>query len=83
MAFAEPRKSVVTERCDHSAVAFPAPRRTGFTLAVKRLIDMVGATVFLVTLAPLFLLLAIVVKFSSPGPIFYRWKVVGQAGKTG
>ncbi len=81
MAFGEPRESVVTPACDHSAVAFAAPRRTGFTLAVKRLIDVVGATVFLVTLSPLFLLLAIVVKSSSAGPIFYRWKVVGQAGK--
>jgi lipopolysaccharide/colanic/teichoic acid biosynthesis glycosyltransferase len=53
-----------------------APRQ-----AVKRLIDVLGAGLLLIALSPLFVVLAIVVKRSSPGNIFYRWRVVGQGGR--
>jgi lipopolysaccharide/colanic/teichoic acid biosynthesis glycosyltransferase len=49
--------------------------------AAKRLIDVLGAGSLLIALSPLFLVLAIIVKFSSPGNVFYRWRVVGRAGK--
>lgn len=52
-----------------------------FHQAAKRLLDL-GVGIFLCfTLLPLFLLLAVVVKLSSPGEIFYRWKVVGRDGE--
>lgn len=54
---------------------------SAFRQAIKRLIDVLGAGLLLVALSPLFLLLAIAVKFSSPGQVFYRWKVVGQSGR--
>jgi lipopolysaccharide/colanic/teichoic acid biosynthesis glycosyltransferase len=44
----------------------------------KRIIDFLFSLLLLVMLAPLFLILAVAVKLSSPGPIFYRWQVVGQ-----
>ncbi|HEV8287138.1 MAG TPA: sugar transferase [Chitinophagaceae bacterium] len=48
---------------------------------IKRLID-VGAAVFgLIILSPLLLYVAIRVKFSSPGPIFYRQQRIGYKGK--
>jgi lipopolysaccharide/colanic/teichoic acid biosynthesis glycosyltransferase len=50
-------------------------------MAVKRAIDVAGSAALLLLLAPLFLILAIVVKLSSPGAIFYRWKVVGESGQ--
>jgi lipopolysaccharide/colanic/teichoic acid biosynthesis glycosyltransferase len=46
----------------------------------KRLIDMTVAGGLLILFSPLFLLIAILVKLSSTGPIFYRWRVVGQNG---
>ena len=49
--------------------------------AVKRIIDVVVAGLLLVALFPVFFILAMAVKLSSPGEIFYRWKVVGKAGK--
>ncbi len=49
-------------------------------LAIKRIIDVIASTVLLVLLSPLFLVLGIVVKLGSPGPVFYRWKVVGRSG---
>jgi lipopolysaccharide/colanic/teichoic acid biosynthesis glycosyltransferase len=50
-------------------------------LAAKRTLDIVGSALLLVVLFPLFVLLAIAVKLSSPGPLFYRWQVVGQSGR--
>jgi lipopolysaccharide/colanic/teichoic acid biosynthesis glycosyltransferase len=35
----------------------------------------------LVLLSPFFLVLALLVKFSSPGPILYNWRVVGEGGR--
>lgn len=48
---------------------------------VKRIIDIVAATVLLVVLSPLLVLIAALIKLSSPGPVFYRWKVVGKDGR--
>jgi lipopolysaccharide/colanic/teichoic acid biosynthesis glycosyltransferase len=73
-AFAAPRK------CDSAVILSPywsSPPRQ----AVKRILDIVGAGLLLVGLAPVFFFLAIAVRISSPGEIFYRWKVVGKAGK--
>jgi lipopolysaccharide/colanic/teichoic acid biosynthesis glycosyltransferase len=50
-------------------------------LAAKRAIDAAGSAFLLLLLAPVFLALAIAVKITSPGPILYRWKVVGQSGR--
>jgi lipopolysaccharide/colanic/teichoic acid biosynthesis glycosyltransferase len=47
---------------------------------VKRIIDIIGATMLLVVLSPLLVLITLLVKLTSPGPIFYCWKVVGKDG---
>lgn len=49
--------------------------------ASKRLFDCVAAAVLLVFSAPLWLMAAIAVKFSSPGPIIFRQERVGQNGR--
>jgi|SRR5208337_950650 len=48
---------------------------------IKRIMDVVGSAFLLVVLSPLLLVIAILVKLSSPGPIFYRWYVAGEAGR--
>ncbi len=48
---------------------------------VKRLIDIVVTLGFLPVLLPLFLIVAGIVRVSSPGPILYRQKRVGQFGR--
>jgi lipopolysaccharide/colanic/teichoic acid biosynthesis glycosyltransferase len=61
-----------------------APRSAiGLTLqrCLKRLLDIIGASCGLVVLAPLFVVIAIAIKVTSPGPVFYRWRVVGRNGK--
>ncbi len=47
---------------------------------IKRTMDVVGSSLLLVLLSPVFLVLALMVKCSSPGPILYRWHVAGQGG---
>jgi lipopolysaccharide/colanic/teichoic acid biosynthesis glycosyltransferase len=47
-------------------------------LTIKRTMDVVGSAMLLILLSPLFLILAILVRISSSGPIFYRWRVVGR-----
>ena len=53
-----------------------------FGRTTKRVMDIVLAASVLVLLSPLFLVLAIAVKRSSPGPVFYRQKRVGLNGQT-
>ena len=50
-------------------------------VALKRLLDIVGAGVVLVLLAPLLVGLAIAVKLESRGPVFYRCRRVGFRGR--
>jgi|SRR5580704_16642486 lipopolysaccharide/colanic/teichoic acid biosynthesis glycosyltransferase len=52
-----------------------------FQLACKRLLDVVLSAFLLVLASPLFLVLGLAVKLTSPGPVFYRWKVVGRNGR--
>jgi lipopolysaccharide/colanic/teichoic acid biosynthesis glycosyltransferase len=50
-------------------------------LACKRAIDILSSASLLTVLSPLFLVLAVLVKLSSRGPVFYRWCVVGKEGR--
>ncbi|MEG0774568.1 sugar transferase [Clostridium sp.] len=47
----------------------------------KRLMDIIGAAVGLVLLSPVFLILAILVKLDSKGPVFFAHKRLGHRGK--
>jgi lipopolysaccharide/colanic/teichoic acid biosynthesis glycosyltransferase len=52
-----------------------------FRLAVKRLIDLVASGIALILLSPLLLAIAIAVKVTSPGPLFYVCHWVGKNGR--
>jgi len=47
----------------------------------KRVFDVASSASLLLLLSPLFLVIAMAVKLTSPGPVLYRWKVVGQGGR--
>jgi lipopolysaccharide/colanic/teichoic acid biosynthesis glycosyltransferase len=47
---------------------------------IKRTIDVLVSAVGLVLLSPMFLLLGIAVKATSPGPVFYRQERMGHLG---
>jgi exopolysaccharide biosynthesis polyprenyl glycosylphosphotransferase len=46
-------------------------------LLVKRLIDMCGSTVLLLVMLPLFVLVAVLIKLDSPGPILFQQERIG------
>ena len=46
----------------------------------KRVIDILGASALLLLTLPLLLLMAVLVKATSPGPIFFRQRRVGRGG---
>jgi len=46
-------------------------------LYIKRIMDILISGILLITLSPLFLIIAILVRCTSKGPIFYQWNVVG------
>jgi lipopolysaccharide/colanic/teichoic acid biosynthesis glycosyltransferase len=48
---------------------------------VKRAFDLLVASLALAVLAPVMLLLAVAVRFDSPGPSLYRQRRVGRAGR--
>jgi exopolysaccharide biosynthesis polyprenyl glycosylphosphotransferase len=50
-------------------------------LMAKRVIDLVLSAIALLVLSPLYLAIGLLVKFTSPGPIFYRWEVLGKNRK--
>ena len=49
--------------------------------AVKRALDIIASALGLLLLAPVFALLALVIKRDSPGPVFYRWARMGRGDK--
>lgn len=51
------------------------------SLFCKRVFDIVVSAVMLVLLSPVFLVLAVVIKLDSPGPVFYRQVRLTQYGK--
>ena len=51
-----------------------------FSRVAKRMIDIAGSAFALVALAPLFLAIAIAIKISSKGPVFFRQQRRGQYG---
>jgi exopolysaccharide biosynthesis polyprenyl glycosylphosphotransferase len=67
-----PETFLVTERAPH-------PRGA---LAVKRALDVVGSMLGIIVLAPLFLGIAVFIKATSRGPVFYRQERVGKHGPT-
>ena len=54
----------------------------GWNLIAKRMMDIALSSLTLVITGPLMLLLAAVIKLTSPGPVFYRQERMGLDGRT-
>lgn len=65
---------------ENKLITLPTPRQIwGYTTA-KRALDLIASAVALVLLAPLFLLVAALIRLTSPGPVFFRSQRVGEGG---
>lgn len=60
----------------HAAMEFPP-----LGGAIKRGFDVVGASAGLIVLSPLFLMIALLVKVSDGGSVFYGHRRIGRAGR--
>ena len=52
-----------------------------FSYALKRLIDIVGSGLGMIVLSPLFIAIALAVKLTSKGPVFFSQTRVGRYGR--
>ena len=59
------------------AVTVPCVVPESVGLRFKRLIDVIGALTLLLVLSPLFLLTALLIKLTSPGPVFHIQTQIG------
>jgi exopolysaccharide biosynthesis polyprenyl glycosylphosphotransferase len=58
-----------------------SPRLDSFPWMLKRMLDVVGSFGGLIVLSPLLIMVAILIKLTSPGPVFFRQKRVGADEK--
>ena len=65
---------------DVRSISMPIPV-PAWQLAAKRGLDLLGATTAMVIFSPFLLVIPILIKLTSPGPILFRWHVVGLGGK--
>ena len=52
-----------------------------FFCVIKRIMDIVGSALAMLLFAPILLVIAIAIKLTSEGPVFFRQKRVGQYGE--
>ncbi|HEX8816580.1 MAG TPA: sugar transferase [Terriglobales bacterium] len=73
---------MVTLPAQGHTVAVLSPRWSKpFSFAIKRALDVVISAFLLVILSPFLVLLTVLIKLTSRGPVFYRWRVVGKNGR--
>ena len=53
----------------------------GWNLVVKRVLDVVGASIALILFSPVLCAVAVLVKLTSPGPVFFRQLRMGLDGQ--
>jgi exopolysaccharide biosynthesis polyprenyl glycosylphosphotransferase len=83
-----PQHSVPSEYVIHYSdidglllASFAAPPKVSFYNATKRLFDFAGAIFLLILTSPLFLVITLVIRCTSPGPAFFTQERVGKDGK--
>jgi exopolysaccharide biosynthesis polyprenyl glycosylphosphotransferase len=62
---------------DEAIVSLYTGRMAGWPLAAKRVVDVAGSLGMLTLLAPVFLMVAVAIKVTSPGPVFFKQERVG------
>jgi exopolysaccharide biosynthesis polyprenyl glycosylphosphotransferase len=67
----------ITDRFMRESMVLYTGRMVGGTVLIKRFFDLFVSLSLLLVLAPLFLIIAMLIKATSPGPIFFIQKRVG------
>ena len=64
-----------------SLIHVETPKYSGAKLFMKNLFDFIGALLLTITLSPIFAAVAIAVRLSSDGPVFFKQTRIGRDGK--
>ena len=74
-----------TENMETTSLRTPSDVKTKISkkvyIKIKRVIDVILASVALILLSPLFAIIAIAIKIDSKGPVFFAHKRIGKNGK--
>ena len=73
-------QSIILEENLNNDIKTEVNKKTVY-LKVKRIIDILISSLGLIILSPIFLLLAIIIKIDSKGPVFFAHIRVGKNGK--
>jgi exopolysaccharide biosynthesis polyprenyl glycosylphosphotransferase len=74
-------KPTLVWRAGHPVIELTAATLDAWQMVIKRLIDLTISVIGLTALFPAIILAAIIVKFDSRGPVFFRQWRIGRAGR--
>ena len=76
-------QKIFTERYAEIPIVNVSPSSSNIVmLRLKSIFDRLGSFIGLILLSPFLVLIAILVKLSSPGPVFYKQERIGKNGKS-
>lgn len=73
---------VIDEVEGRPILLFSATRKSGLSLALKRLFDILGSAFLLLLFSPLLAVIALLIKLTSPGPVIYTQVRSTRRGRT-
>jgi len=71
------KKVTVDQIYGLSIISFLTTPNNEWAIYLKRLVDILVSGIVLIILSPVFLMIAVAIKLTSEGPVFYDWNVVG------
>jgi exopolysaccharide biosynthesis polyprenyl glycosylphosphotransferase len=82
--FTHANGKIYSDRIFGSPVLYFSPtarHRSALPMTIKYIMDFLISLILLIVLSPLFLIISVLVKLTSHGSVFYRWKIVGKNKK--
>ncbi|MDF1561338.1 MAG: sugar transferase [Bacteroidales bacterium] len=73
--------AVKTEIADNKFLTFINVPHNTYALGVKKIIDIFGSLLGVIVLSPVMIVVSILIKLSSPGPVVYKQPRVGLRGR--
>ncbi len=73
--------AIKTEIADNKFLTFINVPHNTYALGVKKIIDIFGSLLGIIVLSPLMIVVSILIKLSSPGPVVYKQPRVGLRGR--
>lgn len=73
--------AVKTQISEYKFLTFINVPHNTYALGVKKIVDIFGSMLGIIILAPVMLVMAILIKMSSPGPVIYKQPRVGLRGR--